>query len=87
MRHHACDHEATEIVRHSGRPANDEMIQGYRDGFDLSNPEPYENRSASYRHGFANGRDDRDGKPRAGAQTLREMADRAMDEDDRKQLQ
>ncbi len=48
----------------SERPANDEMIQGYRDGLDPNNPEPSANRSHSYRHGFANGRDDRRGEPR-----------------------
>ena len=45
--------------------ANEEMIDGYRDGFDMDCPEPSGNRSASYRHGFLNGRDDRRGKPRA----------------------
>lgn len=45
--------------------ANDAMIEGYRDGFVLSSPEPSSNRSHSYRHGFANGRDDLRGKPRA----------------------
>jgi len=45
-------------------PANDEMVQGYRDGFDMDNPEPSANRSASYRHGFANGRADKTGKSR-----------------------
>ncbi len=69
------------------RPANDEMVQGYMDGFDPCSPEPSENRSASYRHGFANARDDRARSPRASAQTLREWADLAMDEDDRKMLQ
>lgn len=48
-----------------GRPANEEMVEGYRDGLDMGSPEPSDNRSASYRHGFANGRDDRAGKPRA----------------------
>lgn len=63
------------------RPANDEMVQGYLDGWDLDNPEPSENRSYSYRHGFANARDDRAGKPRALAHVLREMADIAMERD------
>lgn len=45
--------------------ANADMIEGYKDGLDLDAPEPSANRSASYRHGFANGRDDRAGKPRA----------------------
>lgn len=31
----------------------DEMAEGYRDGRDLSAPEPSSNRSHSYRHGFA----------------------------------
>jgi hypothetical protein len=64
------------------RPANDDMVEGYLDGFNLSNPEPSANRSASYRHGFANGRDDARGQPRASAQALREAAEAAMDEDD-----
>lgn len=41
------------------RPANSEMIDGYKDGLDLSNPEPSENRSYSYRHGFNAGRNDK----------------------------
>ena len=61
--------------------ANADMMQGFLDGYDLSAPEPSENRSRSYRHGFANGRDDRAGKPRACADTLREQADRAMTAD------
>lgn len=40
----------------TGRPANDEMVQGYFDGLDLTSPQPSANRSRSYRHGFANGR-------------------------------
>lgn len=63
------------------RPANDEMVQGYRDGFDLSAPEPTANRSHSYRHGFANGRDDRRGYPRATFKEINEMAEDAMDAD------
>ncbi len=43
--------------------AEDEMVQGYMDGFDLSSPEPSSNRSYSYRHGFKNGRADKSGKP------------------------
>lgn len=64
------------------QPANAEMVQGYMDGYSLDNPEPSSNRSASYRHGFANGRDDQSGKPRAGAETLREQAGQAMAEDE-----
>jgi hypothetical protein len=44
------------------KPANAEMVQGYMDGFDLDAPAPSANRSYSYRHGFAVGRADKDGK-------------------------
>lgn len=50
---------------------NDEMLLGYLDGFNPDSPEPSENRSHSYRHGFANGRDDRAGNPRDTAENLR----------------
>lgn len=59
----------------------DEMIEGYRDGRDADCPEPSANRSDSYRHGFANGRDDRAGAPRAPASILRLMADKAIKDD------
>lgn len=58
--------------------ANDEMVQGFLDGYDLTAPEPSANRSASYRHGFANGRDDRRGKPRDSYQNLIQQAELAM---------
>lgn len=54
---------------------------GYRDGLDQEAVEPSANRSASYRHGWANARDDLRGKPRASAQALREMAKAAIAED------
>mgnify|MGYP001104541154 CR=1 FL=1 len=38
--------------------ANDEMVQGYRDGLDKDSPDPSANRTRSYRHGFANARAD-----------------------------
>lgn len=63
------------------RPANEEMIEGFRDGYDLSAPEPSANRSHSYRHGFANGRDDRAGKPRGSYEELVRLADLAMEMD------
>jgi hypothetical protein len=63
------------------RPANDEMVEGFLDGYDMSAPEPSANRSHSYRHGFANGRDDRSGKPRAGHDELVRLADLAMELD------
>lgn len=62
-----------------GRPANDEMVEGYRDGFDLDAPKPSTNRSRSYRHGFANGRADKTGKRRGMSfDELTLAADRAM---------
>jgi hypothetical protein len=47
----------TETTR---RPANAEMVEGCLDGRDPSNPEPSDNRSRSYRHGFRSGRSDLD---------------------------
>lgn len=43
-------------------PITDDMTDGYLDGMDLDMPEPSANRSATYRHGFRMGRNDR-GKP------------------------
>lgn len=61
------------------RPANDEMVEGFRDGYDLTSPEPSANRSASYRHGFMCGRIDKRVIGWSGtADELREMADEAM---------
>jgi len=65
------------------RLPNAEMIEGYRDGLDLDAPEPSTNRSASYRHGFANGRDDRRGKPRDNYENLIDQAQQAMEQDSR----
>lgn len=61
--------------------AEDDMTQGYMDGFDRDAPEPSDNRSRSYRHGFANARDDLRGKPRSTAQDLREIAQQCIDAD------
>jgi hypothetical protein len=62
--------------------ANDEMVEGYLDGFDLDNPEPSDNRSHSYRHGFANGRADKTGKPAfPSAEVARLRAEAAMEMD------
>ena len=64
------------------KPANDEMIQGYMDGYDLSAPEPSTNRSHSYRHGFMVGRAEKaNNKSAASHQRLEEMADEAMAKD------
>lgn len=67
----------------SERPANEEMLQGFLDGYDLSSPEPSSNRSASYRHGFMVGRIDKTPElwGKRSADELRRMADAAMDED------
>jgi hypothetical protein len=65
----------------TAEPANDEMVEGYRNGFDPSSPEPSDNRSSSYRHGFANGRDDRCKRPRETAAELRRLASIAMETD------
>ena len=54
--------------------ASDDMVEGYLDGFkDDRNdmPTSLSNRSASYRHGWANGRDDRRHRPRASTSVLR----------------
>lgn len=66
--------------------ANDEMALGFLDGYDLNAPEPSENRTHSYRHGFKAGRNDKmpDGEgPFSGmgcAEILR-LADEAMARD------
>lgn len=39
--------------------ANAEMIEGYKDGYDLTAPEPSVNRSHSYRHSFWIGRSEK----------------------------
>jgi hypothetical protein len=51
-----------------------EMTEGYLDGRNPDNPPPSSNRSASYKHGFENGRDDHAYSPRATAALLRIMA-------------
>ena len=57
---------------------DDEMLQGYLDGLRSDSPAPSDNRSHSYQHGFANGRDDLVHHPRAPAADLREMAEMAI---------
>lgn len=54
------------------------MSEGFLDGYDPDSPEPSANRSASYRHGFANGRDDINHSPRALAADLRQAAEEAL---------
>lgn len=62
--------------------AERERFEGYLYGFDLSSPEPSANRSASYRHGFINGRADKTGKLHwPSIEVARLYADRAEAED------
>lgn len=60
---------------------HEDMVEGYLDGLKPDNPEPSANRSHSYRHGFANGRDDMTHSPRLPAQVLRLLADQAIRDD------
>jgi len=69
------------------RPANDEMVRGFMDGYDLSAPEPSTNRSASYRHGFMCGRIDKGKIGSPGFEALERMADEAMNADDIRAVQ
>ncbi|PAY07171.1 hypothetical protein CK489_15335 [Bradyrhizobium sp. UFLA03-84] len=62
------------------------MIEGFRDGYDLTSPEPSANRSASYRHGFMVGRLDKTPTGQHSAADLDRMADAAMEADDRRAL-
>ena len=68
------------------RPANPDMIDGFRDGSDLAAPEPSGNRSQSYRHGFMVGRIDKTPSlwGKYTADQLRRMADEAMETDEPK---
>lgn len=61
--------------------AERDMVEGYLDGLNAESPEPSHNRSASYRHGFANGRDDKRREPRAGTALLRQWAEEAITDD------
>ena len=65
------------------RPANDDIVQGFMDGYDLDNPEPTGNRSNSYRHGFMVARIDKGVIQYQGsADHLRRLADKAMESDE-----
>jgi len=65
----------------SPAPAPPDMVEGYTDGLNPDSPYPSDNRSHSYRHGFANGRDDLAKQPRASASTLRTLAQGAIAKD------
>lgn len=58
--------------------ANAQMIEGFVDGYDLSNPEPSGNRSRSYRHGFRSGRADKGFPRRENFEQVMAMANEAM---------
>lgn len=60
------------------KPANDEMVLGFREGYNLSNPPPSGNRSASYRHGFMVARIDKGLMDSPGIDALEMLADQAM---------
>lgn len=62
--------------------ASDDMIEGYRDGYAIDAIAPSDNRSASYKHGWQNGRDDRLGRPRSSAAQLRLGAKMAKQDDE-----
>ena len=64
------------------RPANDDIVDGYMDGYDMTAPEPSANRSASYRHGFMVGRGEKTGDFAGNYIDLNRAADAAMDADD-----
>lgn len=67
----------------SQKSANDEMVQGYMDGYDLNAPEPSANRSYSYQHGFMVGRAEKTkGQPSAHWSKLADLADEAMTKDE-----
>lgn len=53
--------------------SDDEILEGYRDGFadERENPPSLTNRSRAYQFGWLNGRDDRQRKPRAHTSVLR----------------
>ena len=58
-----------------------EMAEGFMDGYNPDAPEPSDNRSASYRHGFRSAQADH-GKPRTESfAATRAAADRAITED------
>src|ERR1700687_5184635 len=69
------------MVARMSRPANDDMVEGFRDGYDLTAPEPSANRSASYRHGFKCGRLDKSCERSEGYEELVRQAEEAMEAD------
>lgn len=62
--------------------ANAEMIEGFMDGYNLSNPEPSENRSHSYRHGFRSGCADKGFPRKESYKQILTMAEEAIRKDE-----
>jgi hypothetical protein len=54
-----------------------EMILGYIDGRKANSPEPSDNRTRSYRHGFKAGRNDLNPDPFLTADAMRKLAEDA----------
>ena len=54
-----------------------DILEGYLDGSKPDSPDPSDNRSNADRHGFANGRDDLNRKPRASAAEIRALCEEA----------
>lgn len=76
--------EAERIAAGLSEAAQAAAVEGYRDGLDRANPEPGPNRSHVYRHCFAVGRADRDGKPAFGsAENARRLCEIAEAQDAR----
>lgn len=65
-------------VMKAQEPANPDMVEGYMDGYDLSAPEPSENRSESYRHSFYIGRAEKLGLPMLSYNELKAHAKAAI---------
>jgi hypothetical protein len=63
--------------------SDDEFVQGYLDGHDPDSPEPSENRSHRYRHSFAIGRAELEGKALLPADAARYAARQAEEKDTR----
>lgn len=58
--------------------ANNDMVEGYKDGRDLDAPEPSDNRSRSYRHGFMVGRAEKENRRLGTYEEIIRIADEAM---------
>lgn len=65
-------------MNHKATQSNPEMVQGFMDGYDLSCPEPSDNRSYSYRHGFRSGRADKGFPRKENFEQVLAMAEEAM---------